>query len=89
MDGALALQRELPGDVVTMFVQPPSVDVLRVRMLARGDSVESVDRRLAADCANGDRARRACQRTVVNDDSVGDAVNQVHRILREARQARS
>ncbi len=88
-NGAGALQRALPGDVVAVFVQPPSTEEVRTRMLARGDLPETVERRLETDydLLRALRAKQACQHVVVNRD-LDTAVREVRRILRRARDAR-
>ncbi|WP_431281730.1 guanylate kinase [Humitalea sp. 24SJ18S-53] len=47
--GHLQLRAALPGDVVGVFLLPPSLAELRRRLVARGqDSAEEIDRRMAA-----------------------------------------
>ncbi len=54
--GFRQLREKLPGDVVGVFVAPPSMDELEARLRARGDSAEEVARRMghaAAEMAHG------------------------------------
>jgi guanylate kinase len=45
--GFRQLRAALPGDVVGVFIRPPSLDALRARLAARGDSGEEIARRMA------------------------------------------
>ncbi len=88
-DGAHRLARALPGDVVSVFIQPPSMDEVRRRMLARGDMPQAVERRMETDYCimTAMRGRQACEHTVVNDN-LDDAVRRVSSILKRSRGAR-
>jgi len=44
--GFRQLRAALPGDVVGVFIRPPSLDVLRDRLTARGDAPEQIARRM-------------------------------------------
>ena len=46
--GGLNLKKIFGGDALTVFIQPPSVEELRRRLIGRGtDSVEKIEQRLA------------------------------------------
>ncbi len=45
--GFRQLRTALPGDVVGVFIRPPSLDALRARLAARGDGGEEIARRMA------------------------------------------
>jgi guanylate kinase len=45
--GFRQLRAALPGDVVGVFIRPPSLDVLRERLAARGDGAADIERRMA------------------------------------------
>jgi len=45
--GFRQLRAVLPGDVVGVFIRPPSLDVLVRRLEARGDAPEQITRRMA------------------------------------------
>ncbi len=45
--GFQQLRAALPGDVVGVFIKPPSLDALTKRLAARGDSPADIDRRMA------------------------------------------
>ncbi len=45
--GFRQVRASMPGDVVGVFIKPPSLDVLRARLQARGDDPEQVERRMA------------------------------------------
>jgi len=45
--GYRQLRAALPGDVVGVFIKPPSLDVLLTRLQARGDAAEQIAKRMA------------------------------------------
>jgi guanylate kinase len=45
--GYRQLRAALPGDVVGVFIKPPSLDVLLARLQARGDASEQIAKRMA------------------------------------------
>ncbi len=45
--GFRQLKAALPGDVVGVFIRPPSLEVLRERLVSRGDGEEEIARRMA------------------------------------------
>ena len=66
VQGACQLVERFP-DAVTIFVMPPSIEVLRERLLARGtDSREVIERRMAA-AEKELRCRSRYRHIVVND----------------------
>ena len=67
VQGARQVREALPG-AVQVFIAPPSTDVLRERLLARGtDSPEGIRARLA-EAEEELRAQDEFQHVVVNDD---------------------
>jgi len=44
--GFRQLKAALPGDVVGVFIAPPSLEVLRERLVLRGDKAEEIARRM-------------------------------------------
>ena len=40
------LRAAMPGDVVGVFIKPPSLEVLRQRLIKRGDTPEQVEERM-------------------------------------------
>lgn len=84
VQGAMAVREQIP-EALLVFVAPPSLDVLRQRLVDRGtDDAEQVARRLAEAEREIDRAA-AFDAVVVNDD-LDRAVDEVAAIL-EARRA--
>jgi guanylate kinase len=45
--GFRQLKAALPGDVVGVFIAPPSMAALRARLVARGDAESEIERRMA------------------------------------------
>jgi guanylate kinase len=87
VNGALAVRRKYP-DALLVFVRPPSRDVQRARLVARGaDSPEQIERRLAAAAAEEQEARHFDH--VVENDDVDRAVAEVAAILRNQRGRRA
>lgn len=85
--GADALHDQMPNDVVSVFVLPPSIEALHQRLSAReGSTPESVARRMA-DAEKEIRHWRRYDYCIVNDDF--DAAYQVlRRILLTERMKR-
>ena len=81
--GAQQVRKLLP-DAIGIFVLPPSVDVLRSRLTARGqDSATVIDRRLAA--ARSEVAHvHEFDYVIINDD-FGDAIQDLISIVRSTR----
>jgi len=44
--GFRQLKAALPGDVVGVFIAPPSLEILRERLVSRGDGAEEIARRM-------------------------------------------
>ena len=87
VQGALAVQERFP-EAVLVFVQPPSPDELRRRLMSRPSAVsEDIEARLAAAAAEEAQAG-AFDAVVVNDD-VDAAVAQVAGILAARRDGSS
>ena len=86
VQGAEQVVERCPDALVVLLV-PPSPEVQRERLVARGDPLDHVERRLAKGAEEVERGRRLATATVVNDD-VDRAVAEVMRILDGARSAR-
>lgn len=78
--GADALHDQMPNDVVSVFVLPPSIEALRQRLAKReGSTPENVDRRMA-DAEKEIRHWRRYDYCIVNDN-FEQAYAQLRRIL--------
>lgn len=85
--GHLQLRAALPGDVVGVFVLPPSLHDLRARLHARGgDSADEIARRMAA--AQSEMAHWAEFDHVLVNQDIGKATDGVRSVLHAARSAR-
>ena len=85
--GHRQLRAALPGDVVGVFLLPPSLEALRARLLGRGgDGAAEVERRMAA--ARGEIAHWKEFDHVVVNDSLDRSVAAVRGILEAARTVR-
>ncbi|MGH9109254.1 MAG: guanylate kinase [Acidimicrobiales bacterium] len=71
-------------DAVVLLLLPPSDEVQRARLTARGDSPGHVDRRIATGRHEVARARTLASREVVNDQ-VGRAVEELAGIVASTR----
>lgn len=81
VQGALRVMEEYP-DAVTIFLEPPSIEICEQRLRQRGtDSEETIQRRLRKVEDELKLANRYRHR-VVNDD-LHDAVQQIHDILKQ------
>jgi len=83
VNGKRALERVFKGDdsvrFVSIFLLPPSLDVLRERLLKRGDPPDEVERRLKKAVREMEDAGEY-DYVVVNDD-LNRAVGEIARIL--------
>ncbi|MFC7738016.1 guanylate kinase [Roseomonas sp. GCM10028921] len=86
--GHLLLQKAMPGDVVGVFLMPPSIPELERRLRARGtDSEDEILRRMGK--ARDDASHwQEFDHVLINTDFT-DTVDTVGAILRAARTARS
>ncbi|MBB5692237.1 guanylate kinase [Muricoccus pecuniae] len=86
--GHLLLQKAMPGDVVGVFLMPPSIAELERRLRARGtDSEEEILRRMGK--ARDDASHwQEFDHVLINTDFT-ETVDTVGAILRAARTARS
>jgi guanylate kinase len=83
--GFRQIRAALPGDVVGVFVRPPSLAALRERLQGRGDSAEDVARRMAA--AQSEWAHQSEFDYIVRNDDLEQALGDLRAILRAARLA--
>ncbi len=83
--GYRQLKAAMPGDVVGVFIAPPSLEVLRERLVARGDTPEEVERRMAH--AEAEMAHAGEFDFVVENVAFDEALAELRRILGEKRQA--
>lgn len=66
--GALSIKRLYGADALTIFIRPPSIDVLRERLEKRGtDTAEVIDRRMQRSAWELEQAP-LFDHTVLNDD---------------------
>ena len=83
--GYRSLRRALPGDVVGVFILPPSLASLEARLAARGDDPAAIARRM--DAARGEIAHWAEFDHVLVNDAFHNAVQSVRAVLHAARLA--
>ncbi len=84
--GYRQLKAALPGDVVGVFIAPPSLAALRERLVARGDTAEEVERRMAH--AEAEMAHAEEFDFVVENVAFEDALAELRGILAEKRAGR-
>jgi guanylate kinase len=84
--GHRSLRAALPGDVVGVFLMPPSFDELEARLRARGDKDEDVARRMAE--ARSEASHRDEFDHVVINDDLDVATEAVRAVLQDAREER-
>lgn len=83
--GHRTLREKLPGDVIGVFLAPPSLGELERRLRGRGDAEGDIAKRMAeaeAECSHAPEFDHA----VVNED-LGATIEAVRGILNEARMA--
>lgn len=81
--GHLQLRAALPGDVVGLFVLPPSLDALERRLAGRGDAPEQVARRMRE--ARSEIAHWADFDYVTINHVLDDAIAEARAVLRAER----
>jgi guanylate kinase len=82
VQGARQVREALP-DALTVFIAPPSLEVLRERLVARGtDTPEQVESRL--ETAAGELQSRGEFGYVVVNDTLAQAIDQLVEIVRTA-----
>ncbi len=84
--GFRQLQAALPGDVVGVFIKPPTLPALRARLAARGDAPADIERRMAH--AEAEMAHAGEFDHVVENADFETALAALRRILGESRAAR-
>jgi guanylate kinase len=83
VNGALTIKRKYPNDAVIIFIRPPSLDVLKDRLLKRGTEDEkTVMVRLERTPMEIEKGK-SFDYTVVNDD-LARAVNEVDEIVKKS-----
>ncbi len=84
--GFRQLRAALPGDVVGVFIKPPSMEALRERLIARGDAEAEITRRMAH--AEDETAHAGEFDHIVENADFKKALAALREILRESREAR-
>lgn len=84
--GYRQLKAALPGDVVGVFIAPPSLPALRERLVSRGDAADEVERRMAH--AQAEMAHRQEFDFVVENVVIAEALTELRGILAASRAAR-
>ncbi|MBW2570092.1 MAG: guanylate kinase [Deltaproteobacteria bacterium] len=83
VQGAVQIVRRYP-DSLTVFIMPPSLDVLRSRLESRGtDSEQSIAKRLAA--ADKEMGKKDLYRHVIVNDKLSNAVSELIEIIEKYR----
>ena len=68
VEGGINLKKKFGGDAISVFIQPPSVEELRRRLIGRGtDSIEEIEKRVSKAAQEMQRAPMF-DHVVVNDD---------------------
>jgi guanylate kinase len=83
--GFRQLRAALPGDVVGVFIKPPSMDALQARLAARGDAAADIARRMAQ--AAQEMAHAAEFDFLVENVDFAEALEDLRAILRASRLA--
>jgi len=85
VEGAQNVKAQYGEDALTLFVKPPSLEVLRERLLTRGtETPESLERRLKKAAYEMSFADK-CDIVILNDDldtAVAEAMAHVHQFLK-------
>ena len=83
VQGGVNLKRIFGEQAFSVFIQAPSVDVLRVRLIGRGtDSAEAIEKRVAKAASEMEFAAGKFDHVLVNDD-LETAFAEAERIIKE------
>ena len=81
VQGAGQVRAAYPGDNLSIFIVPPNFDDLRRRLEGRGDSAESIQRRL--DTARQELARQGEYDRVLMNDNLETTTDALEAIIRD------
>ena len=81
--GFRQLRAALPGDVIGVFIRPPSLDALKARLHGRGDAPADIDRRMIA--ASAEWSHQSEFDYIVPNHDLDHALDDLRAILRAAR----
>ncbi len=84
--GFRQLKAALPGDVVGVFIKPPSLAALRERLVARGDAPEEISRRMNR--AEAEMAHAAEFDHTIENANFNAALESLRAVLTRSRAAR-
>jgi len=84
--GFRQLKAALPGDVVGVFITPPSLVALRERLVSRGDAADEISRRM--DRAEAEMSHAEEFDFVVENADFPSALAALRAVLRESRAGR-
>jgi guanylate kinase len=80
--GGINVKKQFADDALSIFIEPPSVETLRHRLLSRGtDSVESINQRV--DKASYEISFSKHFDKVIINDVLKDAINKTHGVIKE------
>ncbi len=83
--GYRQVRTAMPGDVVGVFIRPPSLQALEMRLVGRGDSAEQIERRMAH--AEAEMSHGSEFDFVVENNDFATALEDLRAILRASRLA--
>ncbi len=83
--GYRQVRTAMPGDVVGVFIRPPSLQALELRLLGRGDTAEQIERRMAQ--AEAEMSHGGEFDFVVENNEFATALADLRAILRASRLA--
>ncbi len=83
--GYRQVRTAMPGDVVGVFIRPPSLQALELRLLGRGDTAEQIERRMAQ--AEAEMSHGGEFDFVVENNEFASALADLRAILRASRLA--
>jgi guanylate kinase len=81
LNGVKALKKELGDRAVSIYIKPPSSDVLKTRMLERGDSLEDINKRIKYLHSAGELENEKYADYVILNDDLKQAQIDAHQIV--------
>lgn len=81
LNGMLELKNKLGDKAISVYIKSPSIDVLKQRMIERGDTLDDIEKRIRhLEETNELENEKYADHVIINDD-LKDAQLEAHRII--------
>jgi len=80
VNGAMSIKKKYPNNTLTIFILPPSIEDLRMRLINRGtDSIERINKRLER--TNKEMKFKDKFDTFMINDDLSSAIDKLNEII--------